>query len=175
LGDERDFEEGDLDGECDFGEGDFGECDLGDEGDFGEGDLDDERDLDGERDFGEDDLGDERDVGEGDPKCEVGSDSPAAAHSFDSLDAFSFANSVFAGYCKRLTPAVLLTTLFKADFRGSPNRCIIPPGGINPSITALPKLRVSAIMICLSIFNMLQSHKCAVPFSQPVAKNLPLG
>jgi hypothetical protein len=136
----------------DFGDPDFGEGERG----FGEG----ERGFgEGERGFGEG----ERGFGD-------------FAHSSASLTAFSFADADFAdGFSKSITRLVLrLATLLPRYPLGS-RRYIILCGGINPLITLRSNPRILAILICVSIFNMLQSHKFAVPSSQPFAKNLPLG
>ena len=147
--------------------GDFG--DFGDP-DFGEG----ERGFsDGERGFseGDPDFGDgERGFGDGERGF------GDFAHSSASLTAFSFAVAVFAdGSSKSVRrPVLCLATLLVRYSLGSRIPYILS-GGINPDIRSRSNPRILAILNCVSIFNMLQSHKFAVPSSQPVAKNLPLG
>ena len=103
------------------------------------------------------------------------------AHSSASLASFCFVNAVFAdpvfadGFCKSITGYVLRpVTLSIRDFWGRRIRYILS-GGINRLIKCPSNPRILAISNCLSVFNMLQSHKFAVPSTRPVAKNLPLG
>ena len=161
---------------CWPGFGDFGDPDFGEaERDFGEA----ERCFgEAERCFGEAErcFGDLGDPGFGEAERRFGEgerDFGDFAHRLASLSAFACGVSDWSP--KRSMRAVLrLVTLFlRYPLRsGIP---YIPPGGINFGIRPLSTPRTIAIFICVSIFNILQSHKFAVPSSQPVAKNLPLG
>ncbi len=151
----------------DFGDPDFGDFGDPDFGDFGERDFGDFGDPDF-GDFGDPDFGEaERRFGEAERRF------ADSAHRFASISALACGVSDW-GPTSTTRPALRLVTLVLRCSIGS-GIPYIRFGGINPFIILCSNSRILAILICVSIFNMLQSHKFAVPSSQPVAKNLPLG